>query len=137
MALVRSTLNPNAPLFIPVAVRKVEDFSPEWWQLVTNSSWYCNYWLSLNPDGFDDHADKDLQGDGVVDLLSDNFDIDASEDFSAMEAQYEEFLQLSENGEGKVSPSASNGIIGGTLELFRERRNPITTREFIILDEKC
>ncbi|KAJ0258435.1 hypothetical protein HA466_0072250 [Hirschfeldia incana] len=36
MAMVsgrRSTLNPDAPLFVPAAVRQVEDFSPEWWQL--------------------------------------------------------------------------------------------------------
>ncbi|MCD7459280.1 hypothetical protein HAX54_040539 [Datura stramonium] len=36
MALVsggRSTLNPNAPLFIPSYVQQVEDFSPEWWNL--------------------------------------------------------------------------------------------------------
>ncbi|GMP86605.1 hypothetical protein CsSME_00039321 [Camellia sinensis var. sinensis] len=49
MALVsggRSTLNPNAPLFIPAAVRQVEDFSPEWWELVTTASWFRDYWLS-------------------------------------------------------------------------------------------
>ncbi|KAK1404512.1 hypothetical protein POM88_004117 [Heracleum sosnowskyi] len=41
MALVsggRSSLNPNAQLFVPAAVRQVEDFSPEWWQLVTTST---------------------------------------------------------------------------------------------------
>ncbi|PWA44868.1 protein EARLY RESPONSIVE TO DEHYDRATION 15 [Artemisia annua] len=49
MALVKqgsSTLNPNAPLFVPAAVRQVEDFSPEWWQLITTSAWFHDYWLS-------------------------------------------------------------------------------------------
>ncbi|KAL0339723.1 UNVERIFIED_CONTAM: protein EARLY RESPONSIVE TO DEHYDRATION 15 [Sesamum radiatum] len=49
MALVsggRSTLNPNAPLFIPAAVKQVEDFSPEWWSLVNTSTWFRNYWIS-------------------------------------------------------------------------------------------
>ncbi|XP_065851926.1 uncharacterized protein [Euphorbia lathyris] len=53
MALVsggRSTLNPDAPLFIPAAYRQVEDFSPEWWQLVTTSTWYRDYWLSQHQD---------------------------------------------------------------------------------------
>ncbi|KAK2978955.1 hypothetical protein RJ640_017519 [Escallonia rubra] len=57
MALVsggRSTLNPNAPLFILAVVRQVEDFSPEWWQLVTTSTWFHDYWLSQHQgeDGF-------------------------------------------------------------------------------------
>ncbi|KAI4330528.1 hypothetical protein MLD38_028810 [Melastoma candidum] len=113
MALVRSSLNPNAPLFIPAAVRKVEDFSPEWWQLVTNSTWYRNYWLSLNPEGGVHDADEEgIWGGDAVEMLPDFFDLDAGEDFSAIEAQYEEFLQLSENGDYE-----SNGIVGGATKL--------------------
>ncbi|KAI4381529.1 hypothetical protein MLD38_007594 [Melastoma candidum] len=109
MALVNSTLNPDAPLFIPAAVRQVEDFSPEWWQLVTHSTWYRNYWLSIHPNGFDESPDEDINGDDIMDLLPDTFDLDAGEDLTAMEAQYEEFLRLSEVDEGKASSFAFNG----------------------------
>jgi hypothetical protein len=66
MALVsggRSTLNPNAPLFIPAAFRQVEDFSPEWWQLVTTSTWYHDYWLSQHQgeDGFYENGEDDFK----------------------------------------------------------------------------
>ncbi|KAJ4833041.1 hypothetical protein Tsubulata_041086 [Turnera subulata] len=40
-----STLNPNAPLFVPLAYRTVEDFSDQWWALVQSSSWFRDYWL--------------------------------------------------------------------------------------------
>ncbi|XAR65991.1 hypothetical protein NMG60_11012023 [Bertholletia excelsa] len=40
-----STLNPNAPMFVPVAYRAVEDFSDEWWTLVHSSPWFGDYWL--------------------------------------------------------------------------------------------
>ncbi|XP_022637682.1 uncharacterized protein LOC106764141 isoform X2 [Vigna radiata var. radiata] len=40
-----STLNPNAPMFVPFAYRTVEDFSDEWWDLVHSSPWFRDYWL--------------------------------------------------------------------------------------------
>lgn len=40
-----SNLNPNAPLFVPMAYRAVEDFSDEWWALVQSSPWFRDYWL--------------------------------------------------------------------------------------------
>ncbi|CAH2079283.1 unnamed protein product [Thlaspi arvense] len=45
-----STLNPNAPVFDPVGFREVEDFSPKWWELVTTSKWFRDFWLSANSD---------------------------------------------------------------------------------------
>uniref|UniRef100_A0A2C9VNN5 Uncharacterized protein n=1 Tax=Manihot esculenta TaxID=3983 RepID=A0A2C9VNN5_MANES len=41
----RSSLNPNAPLFVPLAYRAVEDFSDQWWTLVHSSPWFRDYWL--------------------------------------------------------------------------------------------
>uniref|UniRef100_A0A804QFQ0 Protein EARLY RESPONSIVE TO DEHYDRATION 15 n=1 Tax=Zea mays TaxID=4577 RepID=A0A804QFQ0_MAIZE len=38
-----SSLNPNAPLFIPAAYRQVEDFSPEWWELVNTTAWFRDH----------------------------------------------------------------------------------------------
>ncbi|PSR93237.1 Polyadenylate-binding protein-interacting protein [Actinidia chinensis var. chinensis] len=40
-----STLNPNAPVFVPLAYRAVEDFSDQWWALVRSSPWFRDYWL--------------------------------------------------------------------------------------------
>ncbi|XP_059301717.1 protein EARLY RESPONSIVE TO DEHYDRATION 15-like isoform X1 [Lycium ferocissimum] len=40
-----STLNPNAPIFIPSEYREVEDFSDHWWDLVHTSPWFRHYWL--------------------------------------------------------------------------------------------
>jgi len=40
-----SSLNPNAPMFVPLAYRTVEDFSDEWWNLVHSSPWFRDYWL--------------------------------------------------------------------------------------------
>ncbi|KAF8094382.1 hypothetical protein N665_0364s0012 [Sinapis alba] len=79
MAMVsgrRSTLNPDAPLFVPAAVRQVEDFSPEWWQLVTTSTWYHDYWISQNQ-GADGFYDGEVD---VADLLPESFDFDDMED---------------------------------------------------------
>lgn len=53
-ASVASTLNPNAPLFIPSSFQvitevmpewNVEDFSPEWWNLVQTSPEFCEFWM--------------------------------------------------------------------------------------------
>ncbi|KAL6539783.1 hypothetical protein OROHE_011554 [Orobanche hederae] len=97
MALVsggRSTLNPNAPLYIPAAVRQVEDFSPEWWNLVTTATWFRDYWIS-------EHREEDIFGEegnvnDVVRLLPDSIDLGVDENILDMEAQFEEFLQSSE-----------------------------------------
>lgn len=42
-AMATSSLNPNAPLFIPAAYRQVEDFSPEWWELVNTTAWFRDH----------------------------------------------------------------------------------------------
>ena len=126
MALVtgrRSTLNPNAPLFIPAAFRQVEDFSPEWWQLITTSTWFRDYWLSQHQvveeeeeeeEIFNGNADDEF--DNIADLLPDTFDFGAEEDFSHMEAQFEEFIQSSETEEvNKPSHLVMNGISGNGM----------------------
>lgn len=109
MALVsgrRSTLNPDAPLFIPAAFRQVEDFSPDWWQLITTSTWYRDYWLSQHQgeDGFYDNSGDDFDGSDVADLLPDSFDLDASECFSTMEAQFDEFVMSFESELENIPP---------------------------------
>ncbi|KAI4348644.1 hypothetical protein L6164_009344 [Bauhinia variegata] len=101
MALVsggRSTLNPNAPLFVPAAFHQVEDFSPEWWQLITTLTWYRDYWVSQHQ-GLYDNAEDEFDSNDAVDFLPDTFDLDVDEDFSSLEAQFEEFIQSSETEE--------------------------------------
>ncbi|KAJ3676478.1 hypothetical protein LUZ60_003890 [Juncus effusus] len=60
-----SELNPFAEPFVPVAYRAVEDYSPEWWQLVESCSWFRDYWLKecfLDPELNDDY-ESDLPDD--------------------------------------------------------------------------
>ncbi|TKY56921.1 Polyadenylate-binding protein-interacting protein 2 [Spatholobus suberectus] len=63
-----SRLNPNAPMFVPLAYRTVEDFSDQWWDLVRSSPWFRDYWLrecfqdpQYQNDDFDFEFDPDLQ----------------------------------------------------------------------------
>ncbi|XP_065853360.1 protein EARLY RESPONSIVE TO DEHYDRATION 15-like [Euphorbia lathyris] len=117
MALVsggRSTLNPDAPLFIPAAYRQVEDFSPEWWQLVTTSTWYRDYWLSQHQDaeGFYDNAEDNISFDGhdVADLLPDTFDLDAGEYFSSLDVQFDSCESGVENKSAPYNGVQKNGF---------------------------
>lgn len=116
MALVsggRSTLNPNAPLFIPSYVRQVEDFSPEWWNLVTTSTWFHDYWTRQHQgEEYGDDA-FGFTGNDVADLLPENIDLDVDEDILNMEAQFEEFLQSSESEQQgiKSSPYGISGML--------------------------
>lgn len=95
MSLVseRSTLNPNAPLFIPAAFRQVEDFSPEWYQLVKTSTWFHDYWLSQQQQRENEFVGNASNDFDIVDMLPDSIDTD--EDMLSMEAQYEQFLHSS------------------------------------------
>ncbi|KAK7300471.1 hypothetical protein RJT34_11315 [Clitoria ternatea] len=45
ISITSSTLNPHAPMFVPLAYRMVEDFSDQWWALVHSSPWFRDYWL--------------------------------------------------------------------------------------------
>ncbi|KAK8542284.1 hypothetical protein V6N13_137141 [Hibiscus sabdariffa] len=78
-----STLNPNAPLFVPLAYQTVEDFSDQWWALVQSSPCFRDFWLQerfhdpqnddvddlLFPDDLDDIFDQ--YDDGFLDPRSD------------------------------------------------------------------
>ncbi|KAJ6831471.1 protein EARLY RESPONSIVE TO DEHYDRATION 15 [Iris pallida] len=75
-----STLNPNAPLFIPAAYQQVEDFSPEWWSLVNTTAWFRDHWFQQNQEQetFDGEDEVD-----VANLLPDSFDLGIIDDFVA------------------------------------------------------
>uniref|UniRef100_A0A452Y4L8 Ataxin-2 C-terminal domain-containing protein n=1 Tax=Aegilops tauschii subsp. strangulata TaxID=200361 RepID=A0A452Y4L8_AEGTS len=56
-AMVASSLNPEAPLFIPAALQQVEDFSPLWWDLVKSTAWFRDHWYHQHQQ-LDDMADS-------------------------------------------------------------------------------
>ncbi|EOY17650.1 hypothetical protein QUC31_006808 [Theobroma cacao] len=78
-----STLNPNAPLFVPLAYRTVEDFSDQWWALVQSSPCFRDYWLR---ERFHDpqNDDDSLFFPDDLDAIFDEYD-----DFSAYSRQQE------------------------------------------------
>ncbi|MQL89047.1 hypothetical protein Taro_021627 [Colocasia esculenta] len=98
---IKSTLNPNAPLFIPAAYQEVEDFSPQWWELVKTNTWYREYW-------FHEHQEQEtFDGDDeedIANLLPDSFDLGITEDFSNFQPQLEEVVYQQLNG-AEVAPS--------------------------------
>ncbi|KAH7528039.1 hypothetical protein FEM48_Zijuj05G0029500 [Ziziphus jujuba var. spinosa] len=107
MALVAgrsSSLNPNAPLFVPAAFRQVEDFSPEWWELVKTSAWFHEYWLSQHPeDEFDGSADAV----DVADMIPETFVQDDEVELAYLEVELEE-LALSSEAKGKTDLADSD-----------------------------
>ncbi|XP_024543297.1 polyadenylate-binding protein-interacting protein 2-like [Selaginella moellendorffii] len=42
---VSSSLNPDAPHFVPSFFESVEDFSSEWWNLVKSTPAFRDYWI--------------------------------------------------------------------------------------------
>jgi hypothetical protein len=106
----RTTLNPNAPLFIPNVYLQVEDFSPEWWELVKTSTWFRDFWLSQHPEeSFDGSAGAD--DDDLTDLLPEDLDVGVEEEFPNLEAQFEEMVKLAE-AEEKTDSSAADPKVG-------------------------
>ncbi|KAK9128883.1 hypothetical protein Syun_017680 [Stephania yunnanensis] len=142
MALVsggRSTLNPNAPLFIPAALRQVEDFSPEWWDLVKSSTWFRDYWISEHQEEVFDANEYDDIND-VAELLPESFDLGFDEEFSNLEAQFEDLVEYAEAEEsayfslekgspliGKASrkPSQEIDVNKALLNLFKSPKERV------------
>ncbi|CAA7405889.1 unnamed protein product [Spirodela intermedia] len=77
---IKSTLNPNAPLFVPAAFQQVEDFSPEWWELVKTTTWFRDYWFHEHQEQetFNGYYDED---DDIANLLPESFDLGIVDDF--------------------------------------------------------
>ncbi|XP_078171108.1 protein EARLY RESPONSIVE TO DEHYDRATION 15-like [Carex rostrata] len=82
---LRSSLNPNAPIFVPAAFKQVEDFSPEWWELVQTTGWFRDYWFHENQhqEAFDtSYGEEDIEN-----LLPDSIDLDIADDMYLFEAE--------------------------------------------------
>ncbi|KAI5596134.1 hypothetical protein POPTR_003G202500v4 [Populus trichocarpa] len=132
----RTTLNPNAPLFIPNVYRQVEDFSPEWWELVKTSTWFRDFWLSQHPEeSFDGSAGAD--DDDLTDLLPEDLDVGVEEEFPNLEAQFEEMVKLAEAEEKtdssaadpKVERKPPNGLIMDVKTLLKDMNIPKSPKE--------
>jgi len=115
-------LNPNAPLFIPAAVRQVEDFSPEWWELINTAAWFRDYWLSQHQGEnslYGNYGDE-FEGYDIVDLLPDSLDLGVDEELLNMEEQFEEFIRSSESADTNLSFSSFKGLPGNGLTMDAE-----------------
>ncbi|XP_020240575.1 protein EARLY RESPONSIVE TO DEHYDRATION 15 isoform X2 [Cajanus cajan] len=112
MALVSgrsSALNPNAPLFVPAALRQVEDFSPQWWDLVKSSTWFRDYWLSQHKEEeFEEVGNDSTNDDDMENILSETFDLDMEEDFNVLENEFEQ-LMSSETQDYPVQDDSNDG----------------------------
>ncbi|OIW11809.1 hypothetical protein TanjilG_02756 [Lupinus angustifolius] len=112
MALVSgrsSALNPNAPLFIPAALRQVEDFSPQWWELVKSSTWFHDYWLSQrNVEDFEGSFNN-TSVDDIENMLPENFDLGIEEDFNFLENEFEHLVLFSEAQDYQVQADPNDG----------------------------
>ncbi|XP_062155572.1 protein EARLY RESPONSIVE TO DEHYDRATION 15-like [Alnus glutinosa] len=78
-----STLNPNAPSFVPLAYRAVEDFSEQWWALVQSSPWFRDYWLEerfQDPQNDPHHPDIDDLDLPDIDALFDDYSVEDKRD---------------------------------------------------------
>ena len=99
---LRSSLNPNAPLFIPAALRQVEDFSPEWYELVKTSTWFREHWFSQHQeqDTFDGYEDDD----DVVNMLPDSFDLGIDDELSNFGGLEEAIFHQADGCVGDYAP---------------------------------
>ncbi|CAM0873208.1 unnamed protein product [Alopecurus aequalis] len=88
-AMVASSLNPDAPLFVPAAFQQVEDFSPQWWDLVKSTAWFRDHWYHEHQQ-LDDMADSLLAfeaEDDLAGLLPDAIDEDLFYDHTSSTVQ--------------------------------------------------
>jgi len=79
-----SSLNPNAPLFVPAsAYRVVEDFSSEWWSLVQTCPEFREQWVRERLPVLEEQEMCEADLEEIADL--DEF-LDYQEELEAMEA---------------------------------------------------
>lgn len=83
---VVSTLNPNAPLFVPAAFLAAEDFSPEWWNLVQTCPAFREQWLR---ERFPEGEEQDVFAEDLNELADLDEFLEYQEQLQAMEAAQE------------------------------------------------
>lgn len=108
-AMVASSLNPEAPLFIPAAFQQVEDFSPQWWDLVKSTAWFRDHW-------YHQHQQLDDMADSLIALeAEDAIDDDLSHGFAVEASQPQPPAALKTDGVLKALSLASPSPKGGDV----------------------
>jgi hypothetical protein len=97
-----STLNPNAPLFVPAAYLAAEDFSPEWWRLIQTSSDFEEYWMKEHLATYDEDDFMAEELDGLADLEDDDEFLDFEEHVLELEITPESLNPDHENGRSQI-----------------------------------
>ncbi len=110
-SVVVSTLNPNAPLFIPAAYRVPEDFSPEWWTLMETSTAFRGCWMSERFAGSEEQVLFDEDFEELADL--EEF-LEYQEQQQQEEAAAQELLDLDD--------VVDDGRLRGLLNLLCESK---------------
>ncbi|CAD5195500.1 protein EARLY RESPONSIVE TO DEHYDRATION 15 [Musa acuminata AAA Group] len=111
-AVGRSSLNPNAALFIPMSYQQVEDFSPEWWELVKTTPWFREHW-------FHQYQEQETFGndeEDMADALPDSFDLGITE-FSLLEAE-SNGAAYHEPGKEMISGATEREKIEHAIQLY-------------------
>lgn len=109
-----STLNPNAPLFIPASFQQVEDFSAEWWELVKTTSWFRDHWFHQHRG--QETFDGDEEEEDIINLLPDTFDLGIDEEFLDFQEQ-QAFMEYAEiQNEFTSMSSAKKKYVNSGLE---------------------
>lgn len=102
-----STLNPNAPLFVPAAFRAVEDFSPEWWNLVQTSPAFRDQWLR---EKFPGSEEQDIFAEDLEELADLDEFLEYQEQLQEMEAVQESLYFDIDDGQLYIhAPCISSG----------------------------
>ncbi|XP_062215591.1 protein EARLY RESPONSIVE TO DEHYDRATION 15-like [Phragmites australis] len=118
-----SSLNPNAPLFIPAAFLQVEDFSPQWWELVTTTAWFRDHWSRQHSD-LDDMAEELDAADLLPDALDDDDDLfydDEPEHTPAVEAGQQSPADAIKTDAVVKAPNLTPPKDGAGPRVFREK----------------
>jgi len=105
-----SALNPNAPLFIPAALRQVEDFSPQWWELVESSTWFRDYWSSQHKE--EDFGESGINSstiDDMENMISETCDLGIEEDLNFLEHEFEQLVMASKDQDSSVRDDPNDG----------------------------
>lgn len=92
-----SSLNPDAPLFVPAAYRVVEDFSSEWWNLVQTCPDFREQWVRERLPVLEEQEMFEADLEEIADL--DEF-LEYQDEMQEMEAA-QESLHFDDDG-GKV-----------------------------------
>ncbi|BBM99972.1 hypothetical protein MPTK1_1g25290 [Marchantia polymorpha subsp. ruderalis] len=103
---ISSTLNPNAPAFVPAAYLAAEDFSPEWWRLIQTCPSFRDYWLKER------HTTEENEQQAAAAAEAEDFDdIDDLLELGIMHIQLDDLEESEESSPPafRAPPKQANG----------------------------